>query len=132
MANGTNQVTGWVGWVYFAGFLMMVSGLFHMIAGFTALLNSEYYLVTSESLLVFDFTTWGWVHLLMGLVVMLAGTAVLNGQMWARVIGVLMAVVAMLASFTFMAAYPFWAITFMVVNVLIIYALTVHGAEARE
>ena len=128
--NNSNEVTGWLGWAYFSGFLMIVMGILQMITGFTALLNDRYYLVSEENLVVFDFTTWGWVHLLLGLVVMMAGTAVFSGKVWGRVVGVMLAVLGVIFHFTFVSAYPIWSIIAIVVNVLIIYALTVHGDEA--
>lgn len=130
--NNGNEVTGWVGWVYFSGLLMIVMGVLEMIAGFTALLNDTYYLVRNESLVVFDYTTWGWVHLLLGLVVMLAGSAVVSGQAWGRVVAVFLAMLSIVANFTFLSAYPLWSLIAITVNVLIIYALTVHGNEARQ
>lgn len=130
--NGRREVTGWVGWVYFAGLLMVIMGFFQMVAGLAALLKDEVYVLREENLVVFDYTTWGWVHLALGVVVMAAGTAVVSGQMWGRVVGVLLAVFSIVANFTFVEAYPVWSIIIMIVDILIIYALTVHGAEARE
>jgi hypothetical protein len=135
MAKDTKEnteVSNWLGWVYFAGFMMIIMGVFQMVAGFAALLNDKYYLVTKESLLVFDFTTWGWIHLALGLIVLMAGTAVISGQAWGRVIAVILAMVSIVVNFAFLSAYPIWSIIVMVVDVLIIYALTVHGSEAKE
>lgn len=132
MATRNNgDVTGWVGWVYFAGFMMLVMGIFQMIAGFTALLNDTYFLVREGSLIALDYTQWGWVHLLLGLVVMLAGVAVTSGKVWGRVVGVLLAMASLIANFAFLEAYPIWSLVVIVVDILIIYALTVHGAEAE-
>jgi hypothetical protein len=126
------QRTGWVGWLVFAGVLMILLGAFHAIQGLIALFNSEYYLVGPNGLSVhLDYTTWGWVHLIAGLVVIVAGIGVLVGQTWARVIGVLVALVSALASFTFIAAYPAWSCILIALDVLIIYALAVHGRELR-
>jgi hypothetical protein len=129
--NNNNQVTGWVGWIYFAGFMMMVMGLLQMVSGFTALLNDTYFLVRNESLVVFDYTTWGWIHLGLGLIVLMAGTAVVSGQMWGRIVAVFVAMLSILAHFAFVSAYPIWSIIAIVIDILIIYAVTVHGNEAR-
>jgi hypothetical protein len=125
-----NEDNGWVGWVYFAGILMIIMGIFQAISGLTALLNDEWFLVTKESLVTFDFTTWGWVHLLVGGVVIAAGSAVLNGRTWGRVVGIALATLSAIANFLFIPAYPIWSILVIVVDVLIIYALAVHGDEA--
>ncbi|HET7673771.1 MAG TPA: hypothetical protein VFK11_04660 [Candidatus Saccharimonadales bacterium] len=128
--NNGKQVTGWVGWVYFAGFLMLITGILQMIAGLTALLNDKFYVVTQRNLLAFDFTTWGWVHLIAGLVILLAGMSVLSGHVWGRVVAVILAVLSAVINFVFIPAYPIWSITVIIIDVLIIHALTVHGGEA--
>lgn len=132
MATQTNTPTGWVGWAYFASFMMMLGGALQGIAGLTAIFKKEFFVVTEQSLLVFNFTTWGWISLILGIVIFMAGLELLRGAMWARVIAVFLAVLSFIANMGFLNAYPFWSIIMMVVNVLVIYALTVHGAELRE
>lgn len=132
MATQTNTPSGWVGWAYFASFMMMLAGALHIVAGLTAVFKDEFFVVTERSLLVFNFQTWGWVSLVMGLVVFMAGLELLRGAMWARVVAVILAVMSFVANMAFLNAYPLWSIIVMVVDVLIIYALTVHGSELRE
>lgn len=128
--NSRQEVTGWVGWVYFAGFMMLMAGIFQTVLGLTALLNDKFYLALQGRLLVFDFTTWGWIHLLLGIVIIVAGTSLFSGRMWARAVGVVLASLSLLAQFAYVSAYPVWSIILMVISVLVIYALTVHGGEA--
>lgn len=130
--NGKNDVSGWVGWVYFAGILMVITGVFQAIAGLTALLRPTYYLVGERALVAFNYSQWGWIHLLLGAVIGFAGVAVINGSVWGRVVGILLAIVSLIANFAFVGAYPFWTILAMVIDVLVIYALTVHGDEVKE
>jgi hypothetical protein len=132
MANNGRQVTGWAGWVYFAGFLMVLMGIFEIINGLAALLNDKYFLVRNNNLVVFDYTTWGWIHLVLGIIVLMAGMAVINGRLWGRLFAVLLAILSFVANFTFIAAYPFWSVTIMTIDLFIIYALTVHGSETAE
>jgi hypothetical protein len=132
MASNGRQVTGWAGWVYFAGFLMVLMGIFEIINGLAALLNDKYFLVRNNNLVVFDYTTWGWIHLVLGIVVLMAGMAVINGRLWGRLFAVLLAILSFVANFTFIAAYPFWSVTIMTIDLFIIYALTVHGSETAE
>ncbi len=129
--NSSKQVTGWVGWIYFAGFMMLILGILQMIAGLTALLNDKFYAVGQENLLAFDFTTWGWIHLTVGLVVTLAGMAVVSGHLWGRIIAVLLAIISIIANFVFLPAYPLWSFTVIIIDVFVIYALTVHGKETE-
>jgi hypothetical protein len=128
----TPQETGWAGWVVFASSMMIIVGAFHAIQGLVALLDDEYYLVGSEGLTIqLDFTMWGWVHLVGGTVVVLAGGALLVGQTWARGVGIALAIVSAITSFTFIAAYPVWCTIVIALDVVVIYALAVHGRELR-
>lgn len=127
-----NNVTGWVGWVYFAGAFMVLAGVFQAIVGFMALLQNQVFVVTPERLVLLNYTAWGWVHLALGAIVLTAGVSVLNGGTWGRVVGTFLTALSLIANFVFIAAYPFWSITLMVVDVLVLYALLVHGGEARE
>ncbi|OGL24862.1 hypothetical protein A2884_00920 [Candidatus Saccharibacteria bacterium RIFCSPHIGHO2_01_FULL_48_12] len=120
---------GWTGWVVFAGFLMVIRGIFEGITGLTALLKDSYYLVGSESLVVFDYTTWGWLHFLGGAFILWAGVALLNGANWARLVGIVLASVALIGNVLFIPAYPLWSIFAIVIDLIVIYALTVHGDE---
>ena len=86
-------------------------------------------MATREYLLQFDATQWGWIHLLLGLVVLFAGFAVMSGQTWARVIGVILAVVSALSNFAFIPYYPFWSLTIIALDVFVIWALTAHGSD---
>lgn len=126
-----SRVTGWVGWVYFAAFMMCIIGVFQIILGLTALLNDNFYTAANGMLLVADFTTWGWVHLLFGLVVLMAGTALFSGKLWAQVVAILLAGFNMVVQFSFIGAYPIWSLIMIAIDIFVIYALTVHGDEVR-
>lgn len=125
----TKEVTGWVGWVAFAGVLAVVLGAFQALAGIVALFKNEVYVIGPENLWVFDYTTWGWVHLLWGVFLVLTGAAILSGKKWGRVVGVILASVSALVNFAFIPVYPFWSIVIIALCVFVIYALTVHGEE---
>lgn len=129
--NSQKDVTGWVGWVYFAGMLMILIGIFQAIAGLVALLKDSYFLVTNQGLVAFDYTTWGWIHLILGVVIAAAGAAVVNGRSWGRVIAVILVSLSALSHFLFMPAYPIWSIIALVIDIILLYALIVHGAEAE-
>ena len=130
--SARNQSTGWVGWIYFASLMMMLVGGFQAINGLVALFKDDFYLVSEKALLVFNYTTWGWVHLLMGIVIFAAGVALMNGATWARIVGVFLAGLSLFANMAFLAAYPLWSILMIVIDILVIYALTVHGSELIE
>ena len=132
MAVANKQTTNWTGWVFFAGIMMILSGLFLAIEGLTALLRHSWYLVTSSHLLVLNYTAWGWIDLSVGLLVLLAGISVLHGSVWARVVGVILASLSAIGSLASVNSYPVWSIIVITINVLVIYALTVHGGELSD
>ena len=124
------EVSGWaVGWTWFAAVMMWIIGAWHAIAGLVALVNDEFYVVTREYIFQFDVTTWGWIHLIAGIVVFIAGIYLLSGQVWARTIGVIMAIISILANFAWLPWYPFWSILMIAAGGFVIWALTVHGRD---
>lgn len=130
---GDNDVTGWVGWVFFASIIMFTVGFVNVIEGIVALVKDEYYLVRPNGLVVnIDFTAWGWALLIFGLLLLFAGYGVMVGQTWARVTGVILAVINAVVNLTFVPAYPIWAIIVITLDVLVIYALAVHGRETKR
>jgi hypothetical protein len=76
-----------------------------------------------------DATGWGWIHLLVGVVVACAGVAVMAGQTWARIVGITLAVVSALTNFAFIPYYPFWSLTVIALDVFVVWALAVHGRD---
>ena len=82
-----NEPTAWVGWVFFGAVMMLVIGLMHIIAGLVGLFNNDFYVATSNALIAFNFTTWGWIHLVAGLLLIATSLGVLAGATWARVLG---------------------------------------------
>ena len=128
-----DDVTGWVGWIAFAGIMMVVLGTFHVFQGLVALLNDTYFVVDKNGLVVHaSYTTWGWTHIVIGLVVLVAGFSVFTGRVWARVVGTLVALLSALVSVAFLAAQPLWSLVIIALDVVIILALTVHGSDIKQ
>lgn len=130
--KNSQEVTGWVGWVYFAGLMMSLVGTFQALAGLVALFKDDVYVAGANNLWILDYTSWGWTHLLIGLVVLFAGLAVLSGKAWGRFVGVLLASAGAIVNFAFIPVYPIWSILIVIMYILVIYALLVHGGEAAE
>jgi hypothetical protein len=125
--------TGWVGWVYFAGVMMALLGAFQIIEGLTALFNRTYLLVTSNGVLVHaNLAAWGWTHLIIGVIALVAGFEVMMGQMWARVVGIILAGLSAVLNLAYIAAYPLWSMIIIAIDIIVIYALAVHGGELKE
>jgi hypothetical protein len=124
--------TAWVGMVVFAGVMLLMLGTFQVIEGIVALVRDEYYLVTRNGLaLTIDYTAWGWIHLIIGIIAALTGIGIFLGQMWARVVGIGIAGLSALANIAFLPAYPVWSTIIIAFDVLVIYALAMHGREIR-
>ncbi len=127
------EATGWVGWVAFGAMMMVLLGSFQIIAGLVALFDDGYYLVVSDKLLVsVNYTTWGWVHLIVGLAALAAGFGLFTGAMWARILGVSVALVSAIVNLGFINAFPVWALTMITFDVIVIYAIMVHGGELKD
>jgi hypothetical protein len=130
--KGRSERTAWVGLIIFAAVMMIILGSFHAMQGAVAILKDDFYVVGPEDLvLTIDITAWGWTHLLLGIVTLLAGFAVLNGVMWARVVGIVIAVFSVLANAAFLGADPVWGALSIAIGIMVIYALTAHGEELK-
>ncbi len=125
--------TGWVGWVVFGACMMVMLGIFQAIQGLVALSKETYFAAPSSDLMVsVSYDTWGWVHLIGGLVVLAVGVGLFTGATWARVLGVAIAMVSAIVNLAFLAAFPVWSIIMITLAVLVIYAITAHGAEIKN
>ncbi len=124
------ETSGWaVGWTTFAALMMIMIGFWQAIAGLVALLENEFYVVGQEYVFQFDVTTWGWIHMILGVVVILAGVALFSGAVWARTIGVILAVVTAVAAFAWLPYYPIWGGLIAAASIFVIWSLTAHGRD---
>jgi hypothetical protein len=121
--------SGAVGMTVFAGALMVMIGVFHAFQGLVALFNNTFYVVGPKYVFQFNVTTWGWLHLILGIVVAFAGAALFRGVVWARTVAVIAACVSMVGSFISMPYYPLWSITVIVLDIFVIWAVTIHGRD---
>jgi hypothetical protein len=121
-----------VGFILFAAIMMIMAGVFQAISGLVAIFENEFYVATRNYLFQFDATTWGWIHLVVGLIVAFAGWGLLSGQTWARIVGITLAAFSATANFLFIPYYPVWSLLIIAVDVFVIWALTAHGREIKE
>ena len=117
------------GWTVFAAFALILIGSFDIIAGLVGIINDKFYVVTRDYVVQFDATTWGWIKLIIGIIVLLAGFALFSGAVWARTVGVIVALISCIASFAWLPWYPVWAVIIITVDVTVIWALTAHGRD---
>ena len=121
------------GWIGFAGMLMIVIGGIDVFQGLIALFEDEYYVVTGSGFLVVDLTTWGWIMLLWGVVLVLAGLGLLAGQGWARWFTIVVVTINLFAQLGFVgnSQYPLWALTGIALSVVVLYALIARWNESE-
>ncbi|MGB3438417.1 MAG: hypothetical protein WBA97_06645 [Actinophytocola sp.] len=123
---------GWMGWLGFAATMMVMLGSFNIVYGLVALMSDDFYAVGPEGTLVFDLTGWGWIQLILGLVVVGTGVALARGSQWARIVTVILASLNAVTQLAFMSVYPVWSLIAIGFDVLIIWAVIVHGDPAAE
>lgn len=122
----------WAGWIAFASLLMIMMGSFNAIEGLAGVLVDDFYVAAPADVLVFDLTTWGWLHLVIGVLVALTGAALLTGTTWARVVTVVLAILNAIAQLAFAAVYPVWSLIVIGLCVTVIWAVVVHGADVTD
>lgn len=129
----SEEPSAWAaGWSMFAGVILIMVGCFQAIAGLVAIVNDEFYVIGHEWIFKFDATTWGWIHLILGIILFVVGIGVLSGNLAARIVGVIVACLSAIAAFAYLPWYPVWAIIVIAVDISVIWALTAHGRDVRE
>ena len=124
---------GAAGWAMFAGFVMIMVGCFHAIWGLGAIINDSLYNTPSDYFLKVNQSGWGWIHVIAGVIILFAGFGVFRGLVWARTVGVIMATLSAVAAFASLPyGQPIWNGLIIVIDVAIIWALTVHGRDITE
>ncbi len=122
------EPSGWaVGGAMFAGVLMVMVGVFEMIAGLAAISNDDLFVKTENYVFNLDVSTWGWIHLILGLIVAGAGLAVIAGRIWGGLVAIGLATLVAIANFFWIPYYPFWSILTIALAVWVIWALTRPG-----
>ena len=125
---------GMAGWIGFAGLVMLIIGGIDFCQGLIAIFEDGYYVVTGSGNLVFDVTTWGWILLIWGIVLALAGLGLLTGQGWARWFTIVVVSLNIFAQLGFLgnSQYPLWTLTALALDIVVLFALTVRWNESRQ
>jgi|tagenome__1003787_1003787.scaffolds.fasta_scaffold19987186_2 hypothetical protein len=129
--SGVEPSAAWGGWIAFAGIMLVLTGFFDILQGLTALLNDEYFAIRNGQLLVFDFTAWGWIWLLWGIVLIAAGFGLLRGVGAARWFAVIAVFINAIGQIAFLNAFPIWSTIVIALDVFVIFALTARWGEGR-
>ena len=120
------------GWVVFAGVVIMIAASANLLYGVTLLLKDDWIVFSPEAIIRFDTTVAGITLLIFGLFQLFVAMGVFNGELWARILGIVGASLNALAHMSFMSIYPAWAWLILAIDAIIIYGLTVHGDEVAE
>jgi len=134
MAASGKTGGAWTGWVGFAGIVMIVIGGLNVVEGLIAVIRGQYYVLTADQILLVDFRTWGWILIVWGVIVALAGCGLLAASAWARWFTIIVAGLNIFIQLGFVGSsqYPLWALTVLALNIVVFYALTVRWDEAKR
>ena len=123
------EPSGWaISGIVFAASILTLIGCFQAIAGLVAIVDDEFYVVTRNYTFDLDTSTWGWLHLVLGLAIVATGVGLFSRSTWAGVTAIVLAMLSALANFLFIPYYPLWSILVVVLNIWVIWSLTRPGA----
>lgn len=132
-ASAVQPRSAWAGWSVFAGVALLVAGIAHVINALMAFTRTgTTVLVPSGVLVQFNYAGLGWTFLITGVVLAATGAGILSGRTWARVVGVALAVLSVLANTVLFAAYPMWSGLIILIDLFVIYSLAAHGRELHH
>lgn len=127
------QRTGWVGWVFFAAIMLLIGAAIDIFYGIMAIIgpNTAYFVGPNGRVASFAIAGWGWWSLVIGVGLAVAAFSLLTGRTWARIFAVVVAGLNAVTQLMSLPAQPWWSIVMVAVDILVIYAVTVHGKEVR-
>ncbi|MCZ4099713.1 hypothetical protein C8250_002590 [Streptomyces sp. So13.3] len=121
--TGGSSFASQSGWIVFAAIMMIFSGAMAILEGISAIAKDDLFVRTTNYTFQFNLTSWGWIHLILGIIVLLAGCALFSGALWARAVGVILVGLSLIANFMWVPYNPFWAIVLIAIDIFVIYAL---------
>jgi hypothetical protein len=130
--NNNSEVTGWVGWLGFASFMLLFAGFFNIIEGVADRARQAVFIHSSGDVWVLNYNKWGWINIAIGVLLIIAALSLVKGGVFGRVFSGLVVVVSMLAAATSIPIYPIWSVLILVVDALVLYSIVVHGHELKS
>lgn len=131
MSDTQGEVTGWVGWVAFAGALMVMLGILQILVGIAAVAKDDFWVAGDQGMLVLSVQQWGWVQLIVGTLIVIAGFSAFVGRFFGRLVGIVLAMMVAISNLTYVNLTPIWSLIVIFMSIMVIYALVVHGDEAK-
>ncbi|MFI5662505.1 hypothetical protein [Streptomyces sp. NPDC051684] len=113
------------GLTVFAAVMLFISGSMGFCRGLMAVLKDNVFLRTPDYTFEFDLTAWGWIHMVLGAVAVAVSFGLFVAMKWARILGVILAVLILIGNFLSIPYYPFWSLTLIAINALVIWGLCV-------
>lgn len=127
--SGSRRADDWaLTGVVFAAVMLVVIGLFQFFAGLAAIVEDDFYVRVGDYAFDIDVTAWGWIHLILGVVMVAAGVALFRRQVWGGVVAVVLAAISAVLNFLFIPYYPFWSLLVIALDVFVIWSVTRPGA----
>jgi hypothetical protein len=120
------------GMLLLGAIMMCIGGLFQGLQGFAAIIEDDFFVIGPEYAYEVDISTWGWIHLAAGIIVVMAGLALLTGALWARILAVVIIGLSAINNFLFIPYQPLWSLTLLVIDGLVLWAIIAHGGELKE
>ncbi|MEU9293684.1 hypothetical protein [Streptomyces sp. NPDC048266] len=129
----TSSSGAWAaGGTLFAGVLMLITGFVDILQGITGIAKDDVYTRVGDYVFKFNLTTWGWIHLILGVILVIVGAGILKGAEWGRISGIALASLNVLLHFLFLPYQPWWALFSMAVSIFVIWALASNDAYGRD
>ncbi|MGW1882687.1 DUF7144 family membrane protein [Streptomyces sp. NPDC001970] len=130
--SGTSAKSGWAeGGTLFAGILLAVVGVIGILEGIAGIAEDDVYVRIGSYIYSWDLTAWGWIHLIIGILAVIAGFGILKGMEWGRALGIALASLNIILQFLFLPYAPVWAIFSMAISVFVIWALATDKTPAK-
>jgi hypothetical protein len=123
----------WSGWIGFAALLLMIIGAIDFFQGLIAVIRKEYYAFTPQGLIIFNVTTWGWLAMILGIIMFLVGLGLAGGAGWARWVAIILIAVNLLGTLGWLgnSSTPVWSLTLVALQIIVLYALTARWKDAE-
>jgi hypothetical protein len=130
-SDGKGDVNPWAAsGIIFAGVLLLVDGVLGVVKGISGIAADDVYAHVRNYTFKFDVTSWGWIHLVLGIVLAVVGWGILKGAEWARAAGVVLAAISVVINFIWLPYQPIWAIISIAIDVFVIWALCAYRSKA--
>ncbi|NGP05908.1 hypothetical protein G6038_10565 [Rhodococcus sp. 14C212] len=113
-----------------AAVIMTTVGIVQFLQGIAAVAEDELFVQGQEYTFKFDFTAWGWIHIALGVVMVVVGIALITGATWARVAAIVVAALSILANFMWLPYYPYWSVLVIALDVVVIWAVSTWNPRA--